>query len=91
MGYTPGPWKVFESHLHTLLVCTNDHRGAIICDFDRNNRVDNESNARLISAAPELLKACKFALDTVTLAEDLQDWDPVIDALKAAIAKAEEK
>ncbi len=46
------------------------------------NLAENEANAQLIAAAPELLEACKAALEVVT--------DDVIQGLlNEAIAKAE--
>jgi hypothetical protein len=49
-----------------------------------------EANARLISAAPELLAACKAAADYVLLCEDSYDCGECVCKLtRAAVAKAE--
>ena len=50
-----------------------------------------EANARLIAAAPDLLKAAEFALKVFENANiDGNWWVPSRDAIKAAIAKATE-
>lgn len=46
-----------------------------------------EANARLITAAPDLLAACLAALDHID--PDTRDGDRAIDLVRAAIAKAE--
>lgn len=94
MAHTPSPWKVFVSHLNTFAVVTDDSRGAIICDFDRHNKVNNADNARLIAASPTLLEACKKLLEGCELADlygDLSDHVPgeIMEIARAAITKAE--
>ncbi len=46
-------------------------------------------DAHLISAAPELLDACQLAFWTATNPPTDEGWRNMIDALRAAIAKAE--
>ncbi len=82
--HTPGPWTIrprsgfdYGTTVYDVPeVCTN---------------ISNEQNARLISAAPDLLEACK-ALEILfaPLARDstTASW---IDKARAAIAKAEGK
>lgn len=89
-NHTPGPWKVFVSHLNTFTVVTDDTRGRIICDFDRHNRVNNEDNATLIAAAPELLEAVRFALSVLLANYPVEASEFLaIKKLDAAIASAE--
>lgn len=45
----------------------------------------SEADARLMSAAPELLAACKAALND----RMYREWPAIADLLKAAIVKAE--
>lgn len=58
--------------------------GELICES-----IENENDARLIAAAPELLAACEFAL-SVQLHAGLYDVSDKLNAekLQAAIAKA---
>lgn len=92
-GHTPGPWKI-SAECQTIIIddrspfgngvliasCMgNDHSGFYATASQAN------ANASLIAAAPELLEACKSALDW------LQGWEsaePFSATLRAAIAKA---
>jgi hypothetical protein len=93
---TPGPWLInFDPE--------DDRRPLEIVTSDRDHRIaflasdGNPDDARLISAAPDLLAACKAARRTivaaVTLGVDLPGFDPaehtVVRQIDAAIAKAE--
>ncbi len=98
MAHTPGPWKV--NHLpwciyvgHGVEDSVTGHSAESIA-----YNVTGDDNARLIAAAPDLLKACKaFMADipelwgdlvvdggtmTITISSD------VVDAIEDAIAKA---
>jgi hypothetical protein len=83
MKHTPGPWVVSS----TFLVCDKEARVIANCipyvDSPTFNPPfkEGESNAVLISAAPELLEACKVALIS----------HPDLIACKNAILKAEGK
>ncbi len=104
MTHTPGPWtatvceveqrdETYKAHWSvTLEDLFADRDQFLICDaFGINQR----SNARLIAAAPELLEACKAALDWVNLFAlhapyQFGNEDKIAEVLRAAIAKAEE-
>ena len=90
--HTAGPWIVDESHEvdHQHLVWAEDVIIAEVCE-DQHNQ--GEANARLIASAPDLLEACREALNV------LEDWDDLnqpddgpewlfVTAMKAAIDKA---
>ena len=72
-----------------------DYKGCIICDLNRShgNRPhaykEVEANAKLISAAPELLEACKLIVDNWALIDEttLNMWD-IKEVLDKAIKKA---
>jgi hypothetical protein len=92
--HTPGPWMV-EPHAdddEVVYVCANyTVRDGVTratwiaeCDLQDGNLPENHANARLIAAAPDLLKACKAAI-----AELITDLSQTADYLRAAIAKAE--
>ena len=86
MAHTPGPWHTANG-IHGKSVCgpiqmTLNGGGTTapcICKMG----VDNEENARLIAAAPDLLAACK------ALAESNMRLDAVVDMAARAIRKAE--
>jgi hypothetical protein len=90
--HTPGPWEVFyktkydEWHVSVPMSEGNMRWGL----FDDGVRSENpEADARLIAAAPDLLKACKaLELLFAPLARDCTAAD-AIDKARAAIAKAE--
>ena len=76
--YTPGPWHVAE-HDHGIVVCTDStkksqygaSRYTAIGGFDRKDHeqlAEALANARLISAAPELLSAALAARDVLATA-----------------------
>lgn len=57
-NHTPGPWRVANGRIYSRAYQTAlDLRLFVICDLDMGNdpRGEQESNARLIAAAPELL------------------------------------
>jgi hypothetical protein len=66
--HTPGPWEVGRHHENTSNTPAHyaisqygelyDHAHV----FAANDGGEGKANARLISAAPELLKACKEAM-----------------------------
>lgn len=82
--HTPGPWEA-----KGWRVCANLAEGGppltVICDTANNKASrtpENEANARLIAAAPDLLVACKMLVDSpgITAAEN--------EVLKSAIERA---
>ncbi len=97
--YTKGPWGVFN--LNGTICIDNrggDGRRPCIVDwpgFDGNemSRKENEANARLIAAAPEMLEALNAAVSQVHLTNSTEPMSPdvkrVFDQCCAAIAKAE--
>lgn len=86
-NYTPGPWSVtiFESGGKPI-VQRGDSGGFQVSGFCTKTQ---NADARLISAAPDLLEALE---DAVSWFCQLDDWsgvgDPNIGKYKAAIAKA---
>lgn len=93
---TPGPWKVEPavpgeaSGVHVFAVnpkgSAEDGDLITIADF-----IENEANARLIAAAPDLYHAIKSSMEY--LEEQLGDCDEgcecIMHDLRAAIARAE--
>lgn len=60
MSHKPGPWK-----LHSYGDVRADNDQAQICDIRGSGCTDAEvtANALLITAAPDLLAACKLAME----------------------------
>jgi hypothetical protein len=87
MNHTPGPWKVFNNREIGPISNDGDQSHgmmlpvAYIEQYDYPN--DYEANARLIAAAPDLLKA----LQEITAWYEEEIGLPAVDA-HAAIAKA---
>lgn len=83
MPHTPGPWAAKDWR-----VCAGLGKGqriSVICDTAANNKSrtpENEANARLIAAAPDLLAACRMVLDDPGLSVCAND------VIRAAITKA---
>lgn len=103
MQHTPGPWELIEAgdRISHFVPC-NQKRESILTvvteDDTRFAAVYHEADARLIAAAPELLKALKEYALVMGPAHDAScpgddtcscTWKPVNDMVNAAIAKAE--
>ena len=86
MSHIPGPWEVFNSHTG-LWVMDSAEQGAI-CKIEWC--LEDEANARLIAAAPELLAALKrmWLYFGVRCDGTPRDWTVWREA-RAAIDKAE--
>ena len=89
--YTPGPWNANFTRFSRWVVgfhITDPKHGSLrpICEaYDKMGAMNPDeiaANARLISAAPELLEALKWAVDNPN---DDAYW---IEQARAAIAKA---
>lgn len=88
-NHTPGPWRVANGRIYSRAYQTAlDLRLFVICDLDMGNdpRGEQESNARLIAAAPELLAALQELLTDKYLRDPINK-DRMAKA-RAAIAKA---
>lgn len=93
--HTPGPWTVkrgdgryayrhyIEAHVYSTPTVISGRDQIAQCTAGEPNAAENEANARLIAAGPELLDACKQALDL------FEDDEGIAQVLMAAIAKAE--
>ncbi len=89
--HTPGPWSADKWALGYTVSAPESHYS--VCHLEDCN--NDEANAHLIAAAPELLKACKCALWSLEAQNRhiCDDGTPTKPArmLREAIAKAEGK
>ena len=89
-GHTPGPWTIDE-FLEERGFYKIRAEDAVLCHAhsfsEKGTDPEALANARLIAAAPDLLKACKMVAEMAVSWEALTPGD--IAEVKAAIAKAE--
>lgn len=91
MKHTPGPWKAIEHKSVNL----NDYIQILAGSWDiahnkfsARNWEEEQANARLIAAAPDLLEACQAALNDLYRQMDSQMTEETEQKVKNAIAKA---
>lgn len=89
-GHTPGPWNWYDdtdaagkNNRHEIVAL-----GKTICHIYTSVPHEDSANARLIAAAPDLLKAAKRALATLRASGYHDEPNNVLGALYAAIARA---
>jgi hypothetical protein len=85
--HTPGPWLARQMFSGNWDICAEDGNGETIA------RAREESNARLIAAAPELLAALSQLLSRLAFygsIDSVREEGPIEDA-RTAIRKAEGK
>lgn len=95
VGHTPGPWTVDHPHVRAAhTAAKNEGRHHSVASVSTNRRVfatgEATANAHLIAAAPDLYNALKLA-ECVYRKNVVAVGEPssVLDAMQAAIAKAE--
>ena len=81
---TPGPWKVVQAFGYQIRAAD----GCIVAKVKTQCPLtsENPANAYLIAAAPELLAACRVALQV--LKDQPASIEPVRQALQDAIGRA---
>lgn len=81
--HTPGPWKVRRDE-NVFDVITQNGNGITACSCaDRIDVKEDEANARLIAAAPDMLSALKEAQEIIQRTTGNVSW-----VVEKAIAKA---
>ena len=87
-AYTPGPWVIAEEvqgRIGRMQPCILGQGSELAVVSVRADDREEDANARLIAAAPELLAALK-----ALIAEpDLKPWSEEWDQAHSAVAKAE--
>lgn len=104
MKHTPGPWKIspFSSDKQGLIYATDEKCVAVTKAQGKGvlwikDNAENEANAHLIAAAPELLEVCKEIVRIeVKSAKEITEMSGYVpeklvwwDQLQQAIFKAE--
>jgi hypothetical protein len=89
--HTPGPW--FANLLFSGAWQINSAESRIVANIPTSQSMPTEANARLIAAAPDLLAACKAALNRLLTDgyEPKHHGGEVLTDLQVAIAKVEGK
>ena len=88
MTYTKGEWKVSKPKGDDSIIAIHPPHFYFHGKVDKNT----EANARLISASPDLLEACKSLNAWVGVCLGCEyDDDPIADMVHKAINKAEGK
>jgi len=92
MPHTPGPWDLVQHNEKDSRVGRKTLLAIVYSEAYRD-RENQEANARLIAAAPDLLEACREWVEidgpTISLEEQRRRWPDVVAKMKAAIAKTE--
>jgi hypothetical protein len=90
--HTPGPWGVQDDHGRRYVETLKGNDDSI-CEVHRRAKggilsdAEFHANARLIAAAPELLRALDMAVTEESAYGEANGW---IEVARAAIAKATE-
>ncbi len=94
-NHTPGPWDILikgdPKGINATRIVGNRRylltdEEYVICRVEAGHK-ESEANARLIASAPDLLAACKMALETIKHA-CLEEFNIPQDYLERAINKA---
>lgn len=93
--HTPGPWAVDDDNRPGMEwnrhIVSGDNAICFMAHSDGKDPEQDEANARLIAAAPELLEELRDAVETIKAmsGKDLScDPHEDVSAFEAAIAKA---
>ena len=86
--HTPGPWKTTHSEVNGYRVSDSTGWGVAVVLKDTND----EANARLIAAAPQMLEALQTAFDLLkeyqSMYQHPDNIDPEIDEIEAVLMAA---
>jgi hypothetical protein len=88
--FTKAPWEAIKQNGFDK--CWRIFSGMKdVAVIDKTCQIRESDNAHLIAAAPDLLEACKLALECETLLPEKEQHPILANRLQQAIAKAEGK
>jgi hypothetical protein len=98
--HTAGPWAFTEGDAERR-ASSSVHKADdpefqiahVTCEWQNDQqRAEDIANAKLIAAAPELLAACEWVVETIQGGDSFEKLDPwakeIVAAVRATIAKA---
>ena len=93
--HTKGPWKTHLTRRQSIEIWPEEKGSGRICTLMNRNAIEEDANAKLITAAPELLQNCiwcinnfKDVLPVATKKESKRIYSSLIKNLEQAIKKA---
>ena len=86
--HTPGPWNVGKTTMDRLIYADSEHAFDLAIVRNGGSDEETEANAALIAAAPDLLAACKTALDRFQALEDAEEATEADIAARCAVQDA---
>ena len=90
-NYTRGPWVAQGNKVYAMSDCVHHPVASTECNHTCRDEFDQEANARLIAAAPDLLEALKeLKAQVETFCAQFGEADFETGRATAAIKKAEE-
>ena len=84
---TEGLWETYQD-AHCISVKDGEGYPLLVLRTGERSVEENEANAQLIAAAPELLAALEALLEQADLGEVDEETQPIVDQAKRAINKA---
>ena len=89
MECTPGPWHYVTSPVELGFIAVLAPTGHRVCGVDCTPEVNEEANARLIAAAPELLEVCNAVVLAILSRPGSRHISKLLeDMARAALVKA---
>lgn len=85
---TQGPWSIAPRDTNRRVVDASGHSVAVASPLGNDRKDEAFANARLIAAAPDMLAALRAMVALLPHTDDA-DVEAVVQAARAAIAKAE--
>jgi hypothetical protein len=84
-GHTPGPW---DGQINVCHISGSDFQIGWLNTDNPDRKAEGQANARLIAAAPELLKALDLLLAIAEMTTFSDQYPAQCELARAAIAKA---
>jgi len=87
--HTPGPWEWHRDHPTDVIYCPTCGCSLATIDIGCGDKAEQQANARLIAAAPDLLEALSWFINDIDGTHTVMvEFDENVAKARAAIAKA---